>query len=209
MSGWAGRGRHALGWTLVLSCSLVALGFALSSDLLAWRDPIYILAGVAGVTALILLLFQPLLATGMLPPLSVLRGRRIHRLTGLVLLLCVTVHVVGLWITSPPDVIDALLFRSPTPFSAWGVVAMLAVFATALLATVRHHLHPRLWRVAHGGLAAIIATGTVVHALLIEGTMEPWSKAALCILVILATGRALANLKVLPPRQKHQDHGQR
>ena len=29
----------------------------------------------------------------------------------------VVIHVAGLWITSPPDMIDALLFTSPTPFS--------------------------------------------------------------------------------------------
>ena len=36
-----------------------------------------------------------------------------------------------LWITNLPDEIDGLLFASPTPFSAWGVIAMWAVFAAA------------------------------------------------------------------------------
>jgi hypothetical protein len=48
-----------------------------------------------------------------------------------VLVVAVVVHVGGLWITSPPDMIDALLLTSPTPFSAFGVIAMWAIFAVA------------------------------------------------------------------------------
>jgi len=106
------------------------------------------------------------------------------------------VHVAGLWITSPPDVIDALLFRSPTPFSAWGVIAMWAVFATALLAALRRPLRirPRWWRAGHLSLAVVIVGGVVAHALLIEGTMESVSKVVLCGLVVAATLKLLADL---------------
>ena len=68
----------------------------------------------------------------------------------------VVVHVGGLWITSPPDMIDALLFTSPTPFSPFGVIAMWAIFAVAVLAAFRRRLGLRTWRIAHMSLAAAI-----------------------------------------------------
>ena len=144
-----------------------------------------------------LVLVQPLLAGGYLPGLSLLRGRRVHRWVGLLLVAAVVVHVAGLWLTSPPDVIDALLFASPTPFSAWGVVAMWAVFAAALLAAARRRLHmrPQLWRLGHTALAAVVVAGSVVHAMLIEGTMGTWSKTALCALAIAATIKVLIDLR--------------
>lgn len=163
------------------------------SPLLAWRDPIYIIAGFAGVLALCLLLLQPLLASGALPGLALYRGRQVHRWVGAGVLSAIVIHVAGLWITSPPDVVDALLFSSPTPFSAWGVVAMWAAFAAGLLAMLwrKLRLHPSIWRKAHLSLAIIVVVGSVVHAILIEGTMETVSKLALCTLVVAATGKLL------------------
>jgi MYXO-CTERM domain-containing protein len=110
----------------------------------------------------------------------------------------VVIHVGGLWITSPPDMIDALLFTSPTPFSPFGVIAMWAMFAVALLAAMRRRLglRPRTWRIAHMLLAVVIVTGSVVHGILIEGTMETVSKAALCALVLAATIKVMADLRV-------------
>lgn len=181
---------------------MVALGVPLAaaaySPLLAWRDPIYIAAGFFGIIAMALLLVQPLLIGGYLPGLSGLRARRVHRAIGVVLVLAVVIHVAGLWITSPLDVVDALLFVSPTPFSVWGVVAMWAIFATALLATLRQRLHlrPRIWRLVHTTFVVVIVVGTVVHALLIEGTMGTISKAVLCVLVVLATVKVVADLRV-------------
>lgn len=166
------------------------------SPLLAWRDPVYIAAGFAGVLAMAALLVQPLLAAGYLPGLEGARGRRAHRWIGGVLVVAVVAHVVGLWITSPPDVVDALLFRSPTPFSVWGVIAMWAVFATALLAAFRRRLklRPRSWRHAHMSLALVLVVGSIVHALLIEGTMETISKSVLCAMVLAATIKVVASL---------------
>jgi len=111
-------------------------------------------------------------------------------------------HVAGLWITSPPDVIDALLFASPTPFSVWDVIALWAIFATALLAALRSRLplRPRVWRRAHVALAVVIVLGSVVHAMLIEGTMETFSKAALCTLVLVALIKAMVDLRVFAKR---------
>ena len=112
--------------------------------------------------------------------------------------MAVVVHVAGLWITSPPDMIDALLLTSPTPFSAFGVIAMWAIFAVALLAALRRRLglRPRTWRIAHTLLAVVIVVGSVVHGLLIEGAMETVSKAALCALVLAATIKVMADLRV-------------
>lgn len=170
---------------------------AVNSPLLAWREPVYIAAGFAGVVAMGMLLVQPLLAGGHLPGLPMRRGRRLHPWLGGALIIAVVIHVVGLWLTSPPDVIDALLFVSPTPFSAWGVVAMWALFAAALLAALRRPLHirPRLWRLGHTGLVVVVVVGSVVHAMLIEGTMGTVSKVALCALAVLATAKVVVDLR--------------
>ena len=120
-----------------------------------------------------------------------------HRWVGVGLFSTVVVHVGALWITSPPDVIDALLFRSPTTFSLWGVVAMWAVFAAALLASFRRRLRfsQRLWRTAHTALAIVVVSTSVVHALLIDGTMGNLSKAVLCVLAIVATAKVAIDLR--------------
>ena len=75
---------------------------------------------------------------------------------------------------------------------------MWAIFATALLAAfrLRLRLRPRTWRIAHTSLAVVIVVGTVVHAVLIEGTMETVSKAALCALVLAATIKVMVDLRV-------------
>ncbi len=168
------------------------------SPQLQWRGPVYVVAGFAGIVALGLVMFQPLLIGGYLPGLSAYRGRRTHRWIGGALAVAVVIHVAGLWITSPPDMIDALLFASPTPFSPFGVIAMWAIFAVALLAALRRRLglRARTWRIAHMPLAIIIVAGSVVHAMLIEGTMETVSKAALCALILAATVKVMVDLRV-------------
>ena len=147
------------------------------------------------------MLFQPLLIGGYVPGLSGRIGRRVHRWTGGALVVAVVIHVAGLWITSPPDMIDALLFTSPTPFSPFGVIAMWAIFAVALLAALRRRLRPRTWRIAHMSLAVVIVVGSVVHAMLVEGPMETVSKAALCALVLAATIKVMADLRVWRKRR--------
>lgn len=192
-----GPARAAAIWTILAAALAVPLAVAAASPQLAWRDPIYIAAGFSGVIAMGLLLLQPLLAGGYLPGLPMRRGRRVHFWVGVALVAAVVVHVLGLWLTSPPDMVDALLFRSPTPFTVWGVVAMWAVFAAALLAMLRRRLRlrPRVWRPCHTALAAVVVTGSVVHALLIEGTMGAVSKAALCALVLAAAAKVMADLR--------------
>ena len=143
--------RVTLIWVALAAAVCVPIAAAAASPLLAWRGPVYILAGFAGIIALGLMLVQPLLIGGYLPGLSAVSGRRAHHWIGGALVVAVVIHVGGLWITSPPDMIDALLFTSPTPFSPFGVIAMWAIFAVALLAALRRRLglRPRTWRIAH------------------------------------------------------------
>lgn len=191
-----GRIKATLIWFAVAAAVAVPIVVATQSPLLAWREPIYIAAGFAGVFAMALLLVQPLLAVGYLPGLPARLGRRVHRVVGAALVAAVVVHVAGLWITSPPDVVDALLFTSPTPFSDWGVIAMWAVFAAALLAVLRRRLRPRSWRIGHTAIVAVVVVASVVHAMLIQGTMGVISKTVLCALVFGATAKAIADLRI-------------
>ena len=181
-------------WGALALATLGPVAIAATSPYLAYRDAIYIGAGFAGIAALALLLVQPLLAGNHLPGIGPIASRRLHAIVGLALVAAVLAHVAGLWVTSPPDVIDALTFTSPTPFSVWGVIAMWAVFTAALLAAARRRLRwrPKRWRAAHLTLAAITVAGTVAHAMLIEGAMGTWSKAALCALAVAATLALLA-----------------
>jgi hypothetical protein len=190
--------KAALIWAALAAAICVPLAAAAASPQLEWRGPVYILAGFAGIIALGLLLVQPLLIGGYLPGPSAYRERRAHPWIGGVLVAAVVIHVAGLWVTSPPDMIDALLLTSPTPFSPFGVIAMWAIFAVALLAVLRRRLglRPRTWRIAHTILAVVIVVGSVVHALLIEGAMETVSKAVLCALVLAATIIVMADLRV-------------
>ena len=197
--------RVALIWAALATAVGVPIAAAAASPLLAWRGPVYILAGFAGILALGLVLIQPLLAGGYLPGLSGYRGRRAHHWIGGALVVAVVVHVGGLWIASPPDMIDALLFTSPTPFSPFGVIAMWAIFAVALLAAFRRRLGLRTWRIAHMVLAAVIVVGSVVHGMLIEGAMETVSKAALCALVL---GAAIKVMIDLVRRMRATSHGE-
>ena len=184
-------------WVALLTVLAVPVLLAAASPLLAWRQPVYIAAGLAGVVALALMLLQPLLAAGWLPGLEGMVGRRVHGWVGFALVFLIVVHVVALWITSPPDVIDALLLVSPTPFSDWGVMAMWAIFAAASLALLRRplRLRPATWRIGHTVLVAVAVIGSAVHALLVDGTMETVSKAILCLLVVGGTAAAICRLR--------------
>ncbi len=190
--------RSFLIWGLVATAAIVPVWIAARSEFLAYRDAVYIFAGFAGIVGMVLLLMQPLLVGGYLPGLRLGRGRQVHRWVGATLLVSVVFHVVGLWLTSPPDVIDALLFRSPTPFSVWGVLAMWALFFAGLLAAFRRRLAlpPVVWRSGHTALVVFAVVGTVAHALLIEGTMGQLSKAMLCLLVLGVTLKVVFDLRV-------------
>jgi predicted ferric reductase len=188
--------RVVLVWVVLAAAVCVPIAAAAGSPLLAWRGPVYIVAGFAGIIALSLMLIQPLLIGGYLPGLSGRIGRRVHHWVGGALVAAVVIHVAGLWVTSPPDMIDAILFSSPTPFSPFGVIAMWSIFAVALLAALRRRLRPRTWRIVHTVLAIVIVVGGVVHGILIDGAMETISKAALCALVLAAAIKVIADQQV-------------
>ncbi len=199
--------RFILIWAAVAVAIAAPIAAAAMSPQLEWRHPVYIAAGFAGIIALGLLLVQPLLIGGYLPGLSAHGRRRAHRWIGGMLVGAVLIHVGGLSITSLPDVIDALLFTSPTPFSVWGVIAMWAIFAAALLAAFRRRLRlrPRTWRIGHTILAVIIVVGTIAHAILIEGTMETISKVALCALALAATMKVVVDLRVWSNKRRRAE----
>lgn len=171
--------RTAIIWAAVASIGVWAILAAAASPLLQWRDPVYIAAGFAGLLAFVLMSFQPLLMIRTL--YHPIHARRIHAWIGIALLGAVIVHVGGLWITSPPDVIDVLLFRSPTPFAIWGAVAMWAILLAALLALVKKRISVSAWRFGHTVFVTIAVVGTVAHAWLIEGTMGLTSKAVISV----------------------------
>ena len=62
--------RVTLIWAALAAAVCVPIAAAAASPLLAWRGPVYILAGFAGIIALGLMLVQPLLIGGYLPGLS-------------------------------------------------------------------------------------------------------------------------------------------
>ncbi len=183
--------RARLVWLALATVIVVPLALAAQSPLLAWRQPVYIVAGFAGIIGLCLLLLQPLLAARLLPRVPPMKARQLHHLAGITLITAVVLHVVGLWITSPPDMVDALTFTSPTAFSPFGVVAMWAAFGAAALSILK----PLHWRRAHLVLAVTTVIASVVHALLIEGTMETASKIVLCVCV-LASLAALIRVRL-------------
>jgi len=182
--------------TLFIAMAL-PVGAAVMSPLHEWRDAIYIAASFAGIIGMALMLLQPALIAGYLSWISPRRSRRIHQSIGVAIAVLVTLHVAGLWITSPPDVIDALLFVSATPFSNWGVLAMWAIFFSLILTTLRHKISvlARTWKLVHRTLAFIIIVGTVVHAMLIDGAMETISKSVLCLLLLITTVMTLIKLR--------------
>lgn len=193
--------RAKLIWLVFLIAIIAPMIAAAFSPLLAWRDGIYIIAGFAGIFAMALLLTQPLLIGGYLPSISPRNNRQFHKWFGTFLVVMVLIHVIFLWLTSPPDVIDVLLFRSPTPFSLWGVIAMWALFLMGLMAAMRQkmRLPLRIWQRVHLGLAVIAVIGSVGHAMLIEGTMETITKTVICILVLAATAKVISD-RIKPKR---------
>ncbi len=183
-----------LAWGSVAAVMIVPVAIAAFSPYLASRNMPYIVG-------LSLLFLQPLLPAGYMAGSEGPAGRRWHRWLGVAIIVAVALHVGGLYLASPPDTIDALLLVSPTPFSVYGVTAMWGVVATAILVLLRRRLGLRhsIWRLIHNGLAAIVVVATVIHALQIEGAMEPVSKWMLCLAVVVATGVALFDLRVVRP----------
>lgn len=184
---------------------LAPLWIAVTSPLLAGRDVVYIIGGFAGILALILLLIQPLLAAGFVPGLNPVQARRWHQRTGSALVIALALHIIGLYLTSPPDMIDALLLVAPTLYSIFGVIGMWALILIVLLVVARSRLGMRvtMWRVVHNTLAVVVVVASVTHALMIEGAMGPLSKLILCLCVLAATAVVTVQLRWLKRRREN------
>ena len=174
---------------VILLLILVPLTLAALSPLLSAREPVYIIGGLAGVLGLCLLLLQPLLAAGFFPGTLLAKQRSWHAFTGGLLIVSVLAHIAGLYLTSPPDMIDALLLVSPTPYSLYGVIALwgIVVLGVVTLPVVRHRLKPARWRLVHNMVGALVVGTTVTHAVMIDGTMDRRSKLVLCAAAVIAT----------------------
>ena len=189
-------------WSALCILMTVPVILAAFSPYLAYRNPAYLVGGFAGILCLALLLLQPLLAARYLPGLSGPSAAGVHGAIGAAIIVGVLIHVGGLYLTSPPDTIDALLLRAPTAFSLYGVAAMWAALLTAVLVGLRRRFRYPLWRALHNGLALFLVVTTIVHALLIEGAMEPYSKWILCLATFAATCAVLADLRILRPMRR-------
>ncbi len=199
---WPSRRLTAvLTWAGLVVVMAVPVLLAAASPYLAYRTLPYIVGGFAGIVCLALFVVQPLLAAGYLPGLGLAAGRRWHRWVGPAIILCVVLHVGGLYVTSPPDTLDALMLVAPTPFSVYGVLAMWGVAATTVLLALRRRsgLRYATWSLVHNALALVVVVATVIHALQIEGAMEIVSKWGLCLAALAATGVTLLNLRVIKP----------
>lgn len=187
---------------------IVPIVIAAASPYLEYRSVPYLVGGFAGIVGLSLLFMQPLLQAGYLAGSEGPTGRQWHRSIGVLIVVAVALHVGGLYVTSPPDALDALLLVSPTPFSVYGVIAMWGVVVTAILVLLRRRLGLRypVWRLIHNGLAAVVVVSTVVHAVQIEGAMEPWSKWTLCVLVVVSTSVTLLDLRLVRPLRRWRRH---
>jgi drug/metabolite transporter (DMT)-like permease len=199
---WSGRPLlPAAGWIVVITAMVVPVAIAAFSPYLPSRDFAYIVGGFAGIIGLSLLLLHPLLPAGYLAGSRGPAGRRWHQWLGIAIVAAVALHVGGLYLASPADTMDALLLVSPTPFSVYGVVAMTGVGVTALMVLFRRRMGLRhgVWRIIHNGLGAMIVVSTVVHALQIDGAMEPTSKWLICLAVVAATSVSLLDLRLARP----------
>lgn len=191
---------------MIAAVLIAPIVIATGSPFLTSRNPAYILAGFSGIICLELLVIQPMLAAGYIPGLPKPLARRWHRLTGAAICVAVMLHVGGLFVTSPPDTMDALLLVAPTPFSVYGVTAFWGVILTALLVLLRKRSGLRLstWRIIHNGLAFVVVLSTAIHALQIEGTMGTASKWVVCLCMLAITTIALVDLRVIKPWLKRR-----
>ena len=60
----------------------------------------------------------------------------------------------------------------------------------------RRRMRPRTWRICHTAIVVVIVATSVAHAMLIQGTMGTVSKAVLCVLVLGALAKVIADLRV-------------
>jgi predicted ferric reductase len=199
------RGRLAA-WTVIVAVAAVPVIAAAGSPLQAGRELLWVTGGMAGVVALSLLFVQPLLkaaAPALLPASS---GTLWHRWTGIAIAVLVGLHIGALYLYSPDDITDALLLVAPTPFSLYGVISLWCLVLTILLVATRRRLGlaKRWWRILHSVLAVAIVSAGVVHAVLIEGAMEEFSKLAVCAAARATTTAGALEVNLLGPLHRRR-----
>jgi hypothetical protein len=89
-------------WGVVIAAMVVPIALATTSPYLAYRGPLYIAAGFAGIVAMSLFVLQPLLACPVRALIAPATARRWHRIIGASILILILAHVVGLYFVSPP-----------------------------------------------------------------------------------------------------------
>lgn len=181
---------------LIVLVLTVPLLLASLSPLLAGRSWPYVIGGLAGVVGFSLLFVQPLLAAGLAWQAPLRRQRRWHRVCGALLFLAVIVHVAGLYLASPPDMLDALLLVAPAPFSLYGVMALWALLLIVATLVLRRQarFRLRLWKWIHLILGVVIVLASVIHAWMIDGAMNTSSKQITSVLICLALVLALSRV---------------
>jgi predicted ferric reductase len=199
------RGRIVT-WLVILGIAAVPIIAAALSPLQAGREFLWITGGMAGVVAMSLLFVQPLLMATAPSLLSAGAGRRWHRWAGIVIIAMVGLHIGALYAYSPDDITDALLLVAPTPFSLYGVISLWCLVLTALLVATRRvlRLAPRQWRLLHSVLAVAIVSSGVVHAVLIEGAMEEFSKLTVCVAALATTTAGALEVNVFGPLRRRK-----
>jgi predicted ferric reductase len=90
-------------WGVVIAAMVVPIALATTSPYLAYRGPLYIAAGFAGIVAMSLFVLQPLLACPVRALIAPATARRWHRIIGASILILILAHVVGLYFVSPPQ----------------------------------------------------------------------------------------------------------
>ncbi|MGO4665442.1 ferric reductase-like transmembrane domain-containing protein [Bosea sp. 2RAB26] len=202
----ADGGRRIAAWFLVAAIAAAPVIAAGLSPLLGGRELLWLTGGMAGVVALSLLFVQPLLMAAAPPLLAARDGIRWHRLCGIAIVAAVALHVGALYAYSPEDVTDTLLLVAPTPFSVYGVISLWCLVLTAVLAATRRamRLDFRLWRILHSILAVSVVGAGAIHAILIEGAMEEYSKLAICIAAMAATTAGALEVNVLAPLRRRR-----
>jgi predicted ferric reductase len=193
-------------WTILALVAITPIVLAALSPLQRGREFLWVVGGMAGVLGMSLLLIQPFLMPTAFPRLGMVRHLRWHRWGGIAILAMVILHVGALYAYSPEDISDALLLVAPTPFSLYGVISLWCLVLTAVLTMMRRvmRLHPRPWRILHSVLAVAIVSAAAVHAVLIEGAMEDYSKRVLCFAALVATSAGAIEINLLAPLRRRR-----
>ncbi len=178
---------------------LVPIVLAVMSPLHQGRSAPYVVGALAGVVLLSLLLTQPLLAIGFNLNTSLACARKWHQWLGGAIVVLIALHIGGLYLASPMDMLDALTLAAPTPFSLYGVIGLWASVLIVFSLLIRKRTKPMRWNTIHNVLALLVVVPGVVHALLIEGSMEVRTKWILCIVIVLASTLVSVKLRIVDP----------